>query len=260
MNKTVLVTGASSGIGCEFARILAQHRYDLVLTARTQSKLEAMAQDLRRLHGVKVTTIACDLSQGDSSQLIYDQVKKQGLTIDILINNAGIGDWGYFIDSNLQKQEQMLQLNVIALTTLTRLFLPEMVLRRQGKIVNVASTAAFQPGPLMAAYFATKAYVLSFSSAIGYELKGSGVTVTCLCPGPTATQFQEITFPKDLRLTHGRELPTAYEVAEYGYQAMLRGEAVAVYGFFNRWMVFWARFLPLGLILRLVHYMQDAKD
>ena len=257
MDKTALVTGASQGIGYEFAKILAENKYDLILVARTKSKLDEIKDHLTQMCGVKVYVITCDLSRPEACGYVYEQVKKMNLAVDVLVNNAGIGDWGLFVDSSVDKQEQMLQLNIMALTNLTRLFLPGMVKRRYGKILNVSSTAAFQAGPLMAVYFATKAYVLSFSSAIAQELKGSGVSVTCLCPGPTATSFQTTTFSREVRLTHGCKLPSAKQVAEYGYKAMMREQTVAIHGFKNRLMAFIVRFVPQWIVLRLVQFEQS---
>ena len=259
MSKTALVTGASNGIGFEFAKILAMNKYDLILVARNKSKLDEIKDNFNQAYGVKVFVFSCDLCQAGACENVYEQVRRRNLDIDILINNAGIGDWGPFVDSNLEKQEQMLQLNVVALTKLTRLFLPGMVDRHHGRILNVASTAAFQPGPLMSVYFATKAYVLSFSQAIAHELKDTDVSVTCLCPGPTATNFQTSTFPQEIRLTHGQKLPTAKKIAEYGYKVMLRGQRTAVHGILNKLMALNVRFLPQWITLRFVNFLQQAK-
>ncbi len=259
MSKIALVTGASNGIGFEFAKILAENKYDLILIARTKSKLDEIRDYLYLTYKVQVYVIACDLSKSGACGYVYEQIKRNNLEVDVLINNAGIGDWGQFVDSNLEKQGRMLQLNIVALTNLARLFLPGMVKRRKGKILNVASTAAFQPGPLMSVYYATKAYILSFSSAISEELKGTGVSVTCLCPGPTATNFQISTFPQEIRLTNGQTLPDPKEVAHYGYKVMLQGQTVAVHGFLNRLMAINVRFLPQCIILPLVHFMQEAR-
>jgi len=258
LNKTALVTGASNGIGLEFAKILAANKYDLVLIARNKLKLDELKEYLYLTYGVQVYVIACDLSKPGTCGYVYEQIKRNDLDIDVLINNAGIGDWGFFVDSNLDKQKQMLQLNIMALTDLARLLLPGMIKRRQGRVLNVASTAAFQPGPLMAVYFATKSYVLSFSSALSQELMGTGVSITCLCPGPTATGFQRSTFPKEVRLSRAPILSDPREVAQYGYKAMLRGQTVAVPGFLNKLMAFNVHFLPQSITLPLVRFMQAA--
>ena len=259
IGKTALISGASYGIGLELAKLMASKGHDLVLLARTKMRLCEIQKNLQDEYGIEVYVIVCDLSLPNACEGVYQKIKMMDLEIDILINNAAIGDWGLFVDSNIEKQKQMLQLNIVALTDLTRLFLPGMVKRRTGKIMNIASTAAFQPGPLMAVYYASKAYVLSFSSALAQELKGSGVTVTCLCPGPTATHFQGSTFPNEVRLTDGQRLADPDDVAKYGIKAMLKGQVVAVHGVLNRIMAINVRFLPQWIILPLVHFMQDQK-
>ena len=188
---TALITGASAGLGTDFARILAGQKYDLILTARNEEKLKSLASELSSNHSVKCHTISADLAKPGSAASLARQIKERGLKVDVLINNAGCGLWGPFADSVPSDMAGMIQLNVNALTELTREFLPGMITRKQGRILNVASTAAFQPGPWMAVYYATKAYVLSFGEALATELKGTGVTVTTLCPGPTKTEFFE---------------------------------------------------------------------
>ena len=186
---TALITGASSGIGLELARIFASHRHDVVLVARTESKLRELARECEA-SGVRAHVIPADLSKAGAAQTVVDGVAALGLEIDVLVNNAGLGRYGPFIDMAPGSELEMIQVNVVALTELTRRFLPAMVARRRGRILNVASTAAFLPGPLMAVYYATKAYVLSFSEAIANELEGTGVTVTAFCPGPVDSGFQ----------------------------------------------------------------------
>ena len=259
-HKTALVTGASNGIGFDLAQILAEQGYDLVLVARHQDKLEENKEFISQAFGVKVHVLACDLSKPGTCPYVYEQTRKNGWQIDILVNNAGIGDWGYFVDSSLEKQSQLLHINILALTELTRLFLPAMVKRRQGRVMNVASTAAFQPGPLMAVYYASKAFVLSLSLAIAEELRGTNVTVTCLCPGPTATGFQAKTFPGQIRLTREQTLPSSKQMAQYGFKAMMKGRILAVPGFMNNLIILSLRILPLWITLRLVHYMQSEEE
>ena len=256
---TALVTGASGGIGFELAEILAREGKDLVLVARSHDKLVKIAADLHKKFKVAVEVIACDLSAAGSCAGVYEQVKQKKLHVDILVNNAGFGDWGYFVHSDPSKQEAMIQLNIAALTQLTRLFLPEMVKRRKGRIMNVASTAAFQPGPLMAVYFATKAYVLSFSCALAYEVKDKGVTVTCLCPGPTASGFQAAANTADLRLNEGVGMASSKDVAEYGYRAMIAGQRVAVYGILNKISTLSVRFIPQAFLLKIVAFIQSKE-
>jgi len=189
-NKTALITGASGGIGLELAKLFARDRFNLVLVARSRDKLDQLAAELSRKYDMKTLVIAKDLSDHNAPQEVYDEVVKAGIDVDILVNNAGYTMLGKFVELGVQEQMQMAQVNIMTLTHLTRLFLPGMVERGYGNVLNVASTAAFQPGPLMAVYYASKAYVLSFSEAIGNELRGTGVTVTVLCPGPTRTGFQ----------------------------------------------------------------------
>ncbi|MEA2565364.1 MAG: uncharacterized protein QOD49_541, partial [Actinomycetota bacterium] len=188
-NPLALVTGASGGIGEELARILARHGYDLVLVARSADKLAALAERLELDHGIQVRAIAKDLARPDAAAEIHEWLAAEGLTVDVLVNNAGMGLLGKFAEIGIEGDVEMLRLNVEAPTLLTRLLLPSMLERGSGRILNLASTAGFQPGPLMAVYYATKAYVLSFSEALANEVAGTGVTVTALCPGPTETGF-----------------------------------------------------------------------
>ncbi len=245
-----LVTGASSGIGLEFARLLAADQHSLTLVARSGDKLDKIAAELG---GAQV--IAADLAAPDAASTIVSQAP----SVDILVNNAGVGDFGPFAKTELDKQLAMIDLNVRALTELTHAYLPGMLERGNGRILNVASTASFQPGPLMAVYYATKAYVLSFSEALSEETRGSGVTVTALCPGPTASGFQAAADLEHSRLVAGRKLPTAAAVAEQGYKAMMKGSAVEVTGLQNKVMAASVRFTPRPVLRRLVHRIQATK-
>jgi len=246
---SALVTGASSGIGLEIARILAKD-HDLTLAARSADKLEALAAEIG---GARV--VAVDLYEVNGPRRLVADLP----AVDVLVNNAGFGDWGTFATAAETRLDEMIELNVGALTRLARAYLPGMIERRNGRIMNVASTAAFQPGPLMAVYYATKAYVLSLSEALAEETRGTGVTVTALCPGPTASGFQAGAAMEDSRLVKGRKLPTAAEVAAYAVRAMNRGDVVAVPGFLNKAMAASVRFSPRPVIRRAVHRMQDAK-
>ena len=202
--------------------------------------------------------IGKDLSLLTSPEEVYQEVTTKGWTVDILINNAGFGDFGLFVESDRTQIGQMLQLNIVTLTHLTRLFGPGMVERQSGKIMNVASTAAFQPGPLMAVYYATKAYVLSFSEAITNEFKGTGVTVTTLCPGTTATDFFSAAAMEDSKLVKGKKLPTAEKVAKYGYKAMNKGKAAVIPGFMNRMLALSTRFVPRKMAASMAKRMQAS--
>ena len=247
---TALITGASSGIGLEIARILARD-HDVVLAARSVDKLEALATEI----GGGARAIAVDLSDPSGPRKLIAEVP----AVDVLVNNAGFADWGPFADAPEAKLDGMIELNVGALTRLTRAYLPGMVERGRGRVLNLASTASFQPGPLMAVYYATKAYVLSLSEALAEENRGTGVTVTALCPGPTASGFQARAAMEESRLVKGRKLPSAASVAEYGVKAMNRGDVVAVPGLVNKVMAGSVRFSPRPVIRRVVHRIQDAK-
>ena len=259
MKNTALITGASNGIGLELARIHASRGKDLVLVARSADKLNRLKTELESKYQVEVLTISKDLSLKEAPQQIFDELQQQDIQVEYLINNAGFGDYGFFHESSWEKEEQMIDLNMKSLTHLTRLFLPEMVKRRSGRIMNVASTAAFQPGPLMAIYYATKHYVLAFSEAIANEVKDYSVTVTALCPGPTESGFQKVAAMEDSKLVNGVKMPTSAEVAEYGYQSMLKGKVVAIHGRANSLMAKSVGFLPRNLVTNMVRKLQDKK-
>ncbi len=246
---TALVTGASNGIGLEIARVLAP-THDLVLVARSAAKLETLAEELG---GARV--IAADLSDPSAIAKIAAEVP----SVDVLVNNAGVGDFGPFAAADPDKTLGMIQLNVTSLTALTRAYLPGMLERGTGKIMNVASTASFQPGPLMAVYYATKAYVLSFSEALSEETRGTGVTVTALCPGPTTSGFQAAAEMELSPLVANKKLPTSAEVAAFGVKAMNKGDAVAVPGALNKIMAGSVRFTPRPVMRRIVHKLQATK-
>lgn len=253
--STVLITGASSGIWLEFAHIFAREWYDLVLIARTTESLLDLQQ---KLVSANVTIISRDLSLPNSSQEIYDELKMKDIAIDILINNAGFGDYGYFHEGNITKYSQMIDLNVRSLTELTYLFGKDMVERRHGRILNVASTAAFQPGPLMSVYYATKHYVLAFSEGIAEEWSDFGVTVTALCPGPTESGFQK-TARAGANKIFSKKLPSSREVAEFGYKGLMARKRVIIHGFMNRIMAISVRFTPRNLIVKIVRSMQEKR-
>jgi hypothetical protein len=255
--KTALITGASMGIGYELARQFAQHGNDLVLVARSADKLTAIAADFAKRYSIRVEVIAADLSQPDAAQTVYDEVKRRGLSIEYLVNNAGFGEFGMFVETDWRKEQQMIDLNITTLTHFCKLFVRDMVAQRSGKILNVASTAAFQPGPTMAIYYATKAYVLHFSEAINNELEGTGVSVTALCPGATESNFQAAANLTESKLVKGKKLPTSAEVAEYGYKAMMRGQTVAIHGVMNYLMANSVRFTPRALVVKIARWMQD---
>ena len=250
-NKTALITGASSGIGKALAHQFAQDGYQLVLAARGVAKMQALADELQRKFKVAVTVIGADLETNDGAARLHADIKARGIVLSALANNAGYGAFGEFKDSALMSELAMMQLNMNTVVVLTKLFLPDLLVTR-GKILNTASTAAFQPGPYMAVYYATKAFVLSFSEAIASELEDTGVTVTALCPGPTASGFQDKADLGNSALIKGKKLPTSEEVAALGYRAMQRGQRVYIPGFVNWAMAQSMRFTPRNLATKVV--------
>jgi hypothetical protein len=230
--KTALVTGASSGIGAELARIHAALGGDLVVVARRQERLETLKTELEAAHGVTVHVLAKDLALAEARQQVYEEVRSRGVTVDYLVNNAGFGYRGCFHEQNWATNEAMIQVNILALAALTRLFVPDMVARGSGRVLNLASMAGFVPGPLHAVYYASKAFVISFSEAIASELAGTGVTVTALCPGPTESEFTTIARMSDVNLV--RRMASTHTVAKAGYRAMLAGRTIVVPGPLNK--------------------------
>jgi short-subunit dehydrogenase len=256
---TALVTGASSGIGLELATLLAKDRYDLVLVARGHDRLQEIAQGLTGEFGVAATVLPADLTDPSAPIDIALALAERKLAVDILVNNAGFGVYGFFAQTPLEKELAMIQVNITALTHLTKLLLPGMLERRRGRILNVASTAAFQPGPLMAVYYATKAYVLSFSEALANETGGTGVTVTALCPGPTITEFQKQAGLEMTRLFKSPLVMDAPTVARAGYEGMMRGKRVVVPGATNRTLVQALRVTPRRLATAIARRIQESK-
>jgi short-subunit dehydrogenase len=256
--STVLITGASGGIGYELAKLFARDRHNLVLVARSAQKLGQVATELRVL-GVTVKTIALDLAEPPAPKFLFDQLRGEGITVDILINNAGYGTFGDFAQVPQQEILGQLDLNIRALTELTRLFLPLMLARRSGRIMNVASTAGFQPGPLLAVYYATKAYVISFSEAIANELHNSGVTVTCFCPGATHTGFAARAGVEKSRLFKVGAM-SAEKVALDGYRAVMEGRTLAISGTRN-WLVAQStRFAPRKMVTAISRWVAEKVD
>lgn len=242
MSQTALVTGASSGIGVSIARELAARKYDCVLTARRTDRLEALAKDLEKL-GVKAHVVTSDLGVRGGAESLVDSIAKLGVQVDVLVNNAGFGVYGKLVDLPAQRVAQMIELNTCALTTLTHHYVKEMVQRKSGRVLQVSSVGAFQPSPFYAAYSATKAYVLFFSQALNYELKGTGVSVTTLCPGLTSTEFHEVADhvkPKWMNLL----TMTADDVAAIGVRSMLKGRAVVTPGLVNKLNALFIRMMP----------------
>jgi short-subunit dehydrogenase len=249
--KTALITGASSGIGQALAQHFAQDGYHLVLAARGVAKMQALADALQKQFKVVVTVIGADLETNDGAAKLHAEIKARGIVLSALVNNAGYGGFGEFKDSVLAPELAMMQLNMNTVVVLTKLFMPDLLTTR-GKILNTASTAAFQPGPYMAVYYATKSFVLSFSEAIASELEDTGVTVTALCPGPTASGFQDKADLGSSALVKGKKLPTSEAVAALGYRAMQRGQRVYIPGFVNWVMAQSMRITPRNLATKVV--------
>jgi uncharacterized protein len=256
-NQTALVTGATGGIGYEFARLLAGSCGRLVLTGRNRDRLAAAKKELENTGGADITVFPADLSDPAAAEELFRELERAKIEVDILVNNAGFGGHGAFVETNWKKEEAMLAVNVTAMTHLTKLFVKGMAERKRGRIVNVSSTAAFQPGPFMAVYYASKAYVLSFSEALASELKGTGVTVTALCPGPTKTGFATAAGMERTRLFRYAKVASPKDVARCGYQAMMKGKPVAVHGMLNKIAVFGIRLAPRRLVPRIVRWLHE---
>lgn len=259
MRKYALITGASSGIGFELAKIFAGEGFNLVLVARREERLMNLKQELETAHSVSVHVFAADLSKADAPDTLFQFCENQDLQIEVLINNAGIGDYGFFSKADWDKTSTMIDLNVKSLTHLTHLFTPGMIERGSGKIMNVASTAAFQPGPLMSVYYATKHYVLAFSEALANEVAEHDITVTALCPGPTQSEFQETANMEKSKLMDRFPMPSSAEVAQYGFNALMHGKRVAIYGAANKIMAIIIRFFPRRWVTAVVRKIQEKK-
>jgi short-subunit dehydrogenase len=254
-----LITGASRGIGLELAKECARNGHDVVLVARRQDALEAAAGMIEGKYDVRATVLPSDLGDPDAPPELYAATVARGIDIGILINNAGFGLGGEFLETNLQREIEMIQVNVVAVTQLTKLFAPAMVKERSGRIMNVASTASFQPGPLMSVYYATKAYVLSFSEAIAEELRKTGVTVTALCPGATATDFADTAQVSNTGLFQKLGVASADTIARAGYRAMMRGERVAIPGWRDKLMIQSERIAPRRLVTTIARMVQETR-
>jgi short-subunit dehydrogenase len=257
LNKTALVTGATSGIGLELTKILATKGYNLVLVARDEQRLSRLVADLPKNRDFSTKVIATDLSASGNAERLYQQLRQQGIGIDLLVNNAGFGLTGPFVETDLRHEAEMIQLNIVSLVVLTKLVAREMLQRKHGKILNVASTAAFQPGPFMAIYYASKAFVLSCSEALAEELEDTGVTITALCPGPTATEFAKRSGAEGSKLFANGAFPVmkAKTVAEIAYRGMMKGRRVVIPGLMNRIGVQALRFSPRRLVTKLTRFL-----
>jgi short-subunit dehydrogenase len=254
---TALITGASSGLGAEYARLFAGDKHGLVLVARRRERLEALAGELRSAHGVAVEVVPADLATPGGAARLVEEVGRIGVQIDFLVNNAGFGASGAFADLELARELEMIQLNITSLMILTRSFLPAMIARRSGRILNIGSTAGFPPGPFMAVYYASKAFVNSFTEALWYELKGTGVTATVSCPGATATEFAEVAgSSRSLLFRLGAANPRT--VAAQGYRAMKKGKPMVIHGFKNKLTVQSLRISPRAVARAIAASLNPA--
>jgi short-subunit dehydrogenase len=257
--KTALITGASSGIGLELAHLFARDGHRLVLLARSRNTLRQIGDDLQARYSVTVRIAPKDLAHPSTPAELYQELQEAGVVLDVLVNNAGFGLSGAFQTTDWNVENEMMQVNMLAPTHLTKLFLPQ-IRAREGKIMNVASTAAFQPGPFMSVYYASKAYVLSFSEALAEELEGSGVTVTCLCPGPVKTNFQRRAYLQGTAMVESPLMVDVREVARLGYEGMGRGKRIVIPGWKNRMGVELLRISPRSVVTKVVRKLQERKD
>lgn len=254
---TALITGASSGIGRVLVEHFARDKHDVVLVARRD--MSALCSDVERTHGVTAHALSIDLSKPGAAERMYDATVGAGMTVDFLVNNAGFSKYGPFADSNRSEQSDIIATNVTAVMEATHLFLKPMLERKRGRILQVSSTAAFQPGPRMATYYAAKAFVLSFSEALSNELDGTGVTVTTLCPGPTRTEFTTVANYKETGLA-GMVMMSAEDVARAGYAGLMRGERVVIPGAQNKVSALSAQLMPRALVLRMTAALTKSRE
>jgi len=254
--KTALITGATRGIGYELTKLFASDSYNLVLVARDKHKLNEIKESFSKKYNIEILIIEKDLSVPNAANEIFNETLEKQIIVDVLVNNAGIGDFGKFHTKNLSKITDILQINIISLTELTRLFIDTMVTKKEGKILNISSMAAFQPGPYMAVYYASKAYVQSFSEAITSELKGTGVIVTTLCPGPTKSGFQHKVGSEGSKLSKYNLLCSSEEVAKSGYKALQSGKEVEIPGFFNYSLIRTAKIIPRKTKAQIISKLQ----
>jgi short-subunit dehydrogenase len=260
MNSSVaIITGASSGIGLELARIMASKGHDLILVARREEELTKLAEELKSSNRT-IWVYPADLSRTNAAKDLFVWTKSNNIYPEILVNNAGFGDMADFAQSDLKKLQEMIQLNIVALTELTWYFLPEMIRRKKGYVLNIGSTASFIPGPGMAVYHATKAFVLNFGESLREELRGSGVSLTTLCPGPTRSGFQEKANMQNAWLFNQAPLPDSKEVASLGYKSMMKKKSISVHGFANKMIPLMTRIFPRSWVRRSVKKIYQLKD
>jgi len=260
MINTALITGASGGLGEAIAFELAHKGYDVALCARNAEKLNAVAEKIRQQTSKNAWVFPMDLGKDGAAQELYGKISEAGIKVSVLVNNAGFGDFGEFYQSDLKKQDDMVRLNCIALMDLSRMFIPEMVASGSGYVLNVASIAAFQPGPLMSIYYATKAFVLNASQAWAKELEKTGVSVTALCPGPISTGFVDAADLENSNLFHSLKVSSPEQVAKYAVKSMFKRKRVAIHGAVNKMLPFAERFAPTGLIMNVILKIQGRRN
>jgi len=260
-NKTVLITGATQGIGFELSKLFARDEYNLILVARNEQRLNEIRKDFKAEYSIDVRILVMDLSKPDSAREVYEQLKLQNIIVNILINNAGFGHLGKFEDTDWDVEQRMIQLNITSLTQLAKLFLPDMLALNQGAIMNVASTAAFMPGPLMSVYYASKAFVLSFSQALANELKDTNITVNTLCPGPTETEFARVAQMDNSKLFSSplMSVMDAASVARMGYKDLLNKKSLTITGTMNKMMIQSIRVSPRKTVMSLTRWLMDKR-
>lgn len=256
--KWTLITGASMGIGAELAHVFAEHQHHLILVARSEGRLKTLAEELKAKHAIDVKYIVQDLALENAAKHVFNRVKELGCEVDILVNNAGVGLHSYFHASDLEETMKMIRLNISSLTELTHYFLNPMLEAKHGKILNVASTAAFQPGPLMAVYYATKAYVLNFSEALYEESRKHGVVVTTLCPGPTRSEFQKNAGMGKVAL-FSYACMDSRPVAEKAYRALMKKKALVIPGLLNKVFAFSTRLSPRFMTPKFTMWLQTER-
>ena len=259
MSKTVLITGASAGIGYELSKIFAQNGYNLVLVSRNKQRLEVIAKEMENQHDIQAKVIPKDLSKSSAPQELYDDIVSDGIDIDVLVNNAGFGINGKFTDFNADKHLELIQVNITSLTLLCNLFGTDMVKRRSGSILNVASTAAFQAGPLMSTYYASKAYVLLLSEALNKELSQDGVNVSVLCPGPTHTEFADRAEMSSAKIANVPWIMKAAEVAEIGFSGLMKGQKIIIPGLMNKLIAFSVRLTPRSVLVLITRSLNQKE-
>jgi hypothetical protein len=259
MNKTALVTGASAGLGVELTSLFAADGHDVVIVARRREKLEEVAAAIRAKHAVQIHVLAEDLARAGAAERIAGELQKRGIEVEFLVNNAGFGGTGAFVERDLARELEMIQVNIVTLVELTRLLLPAMLARKSGRVLNIGSTAGFVPGAFMAIYYASKAFVNSFTEALSVELEATGVTATVSCPGATATEFSQVAGNDKTPLFKSRVMG-AREVAEDAYHAMMRGEPMAVAGFMNKLRIASLRFAPRGMARNIAANMNRSES